>query len=81
MQQSVGETTNLRYHQLDIPEPESIVNFRDFIVKEHNGYDVLVQNAGFAYKNAATESFDVQAEETLKINFWGTLNMMKRKFI
>ena len=37
-----------------------------------------VQNAGFAFKQAATEPFHVQAEETFKINFWGTLNIMKQ---
>merc|ERR1712228_556266 len=29
-------------------------------------------------KQAATEPFAVQAEETMKINFWGTLNVMKK---
>merc|ERR1711990_263448 len=68
----------LKYHQLDISDTDSIEKFRTFVESEHNGFDVLVQNAGFAYKNASTESFDVQAKETLKINFWGSLNMMKR---
>ena len=49
-----------------------------FISETHGGFDVLVQNAGFAFKQAATESFAVQAEETMKINFWGTLNVMKK---
>merc|ERR1711936_96832 len=46
--------------------------------EKHGGFDVLVQNAGFAFKAAATEPFDVQAEETFKINFWGTLDVMKQ---
>ena len=38
-----------------------------------------MQNAG--YKQAATDAFDIAAKQTLKINFWGTLNMMKRKLM
>jgi len=68
---------SVKYHQLDIACSKSIKSFRDYIEENYNGFDVLVQNAGFAFKNAATESFDVQAEETLKVNFWGTLEMMK----
>ena len=71
----------LKYHPLDISDEDSIEKFKTYIEKEHHGFDVLVQNAGFAYKQAATEAFDVQAKETLKINFWGTLNMMKRKLM
>ena len=67
----------LKYHQLDIADQNSISTFSQYIQNEHQGFDVLVQNAGFAFKHAATEPFDVQAEKTLAINFWGTLNMMK----
>jgi len=68
---------SVKYHQLDIACSASVKAFRDYIEQNYNGFDVLVQNAGFAFKNAATEPFEVQAEETLKINFWGTLEMMK----
>jgi len=71
------KTEVLKFHQLDIADENSIQKFKSFIEEKHGGFDVLVQNAGFAFKQAATEPFDVQAEETFKINFWGTLNMMK----
>merc|ERR1712156_40604 len=71
------EPNILKYHQLDIADQNSISTFSEYIKNEHQGFDVLVQNAGFAFKHAATEPFDVQAEKTLEINFWGTLNMMK----
>jgi len=72
------ENFSLIEHQpLDISDEKSVANFTKFLKETHGGFDVLVQNAGFAYKAAATESFDVQAEETFKINFWGTLNVMK----
>ena len=36
------------------------------------GLDVLVNNAGFAFKQACTLPFDQQARETVEINFTGT---------
>lgn len=79
LESDVGQNI-LKYHQLDISDTNSISKFSNFIQSEHQGYDVLVQNAGFAFKHAATEPFDIQAEQTLAINFWGTLNMMKTFF-
>ena len=45
------------------------------MTKEYGGgqcIDVLVNNAGFAFKNAATEPIHVQAKETIAINYFGT---------
>uniref|UniRef100_A0AC34RM48 Uncharacterized protein n=1 Tax=Panagrolaimus sp. JU765 TaxID=591449 RepID=A0AC34RM48_9BILA len=39
---------------------------------EHDGLDVLINNAGFAFHNDATEPADVQAEVTIGINYYGT---------
>ena len=41
---------NPKYHQLDIEDIKSIERLRDDIQKTHGGLDVLVNNAGFAYK-------------------------------
>jgi carbonyl reductase 1 len=40
--------------------------------KEHGGLDILINNAAIAYKQAATEPFGEQAENTLKVNYWNT---------
>ena len=47
-------------------------------VEKHSGFDVLVQNAGFAFKGSSTEPRNVQTRETFKINVWGLLNVMKK---
>jgi len=67
----------VKYHQLDIADEASIGKFRDYIEANYKHFDVLVQNAGFAYKQAATDPFEVQAKYTLAINFWGTLHMLQ----
>ncbi|XP_049881914.1 carbonyl reductase [NADPH] 1-like [Pectinophora gossypiella] len=61
------------YHQLDITEISSIEKFRDHIVKEHGGIDILVNNAAIAFKNKAKEPASVQAEQTLFVNYFSTL--------
>merc|ERR1719402_1486015 len=43
---------------------------REFMKEKYGGIDVLVNNAGIAFKNAATEPFGVQASVTVKTNYW-----------
>jgi NAD(P)-dependent dehydrogenase (short-subunit alcohol dehydrogenase family) len=61
----------LVFQQLDIADPESISRCRGW-VGEQGGLDALVNNAGFAFKGAATEPFDHQAEVSVAINYTGT---------
>ena len=69
-----------KFHQLDIGDVESIEKFRDYVKEKHNGLDVLVNNAGMAYKVKSTAPFEEVAENTIKINFTGTLNVCKALF-
>jgi len=65
----------LRFHQLDISDVDSINRLKNFIVEQHGGLDILVNNAAIAYKQSSTAPFAEQAEETMKINFFGTKNI------
>ena len=53
-----------KFHVLDIGNEETVTKFRDFIKEKHGGIDVLVNNAGIAFKQAATEPFGVQVIES-----------------
>uniref|UniRef100_F6VK38 Carbonyl reductase (NADPH) n=1 Tax=Monodelphis domestica TaxID=13616 RepID=F6VK38_MONDO len=55
------EGLNPIFHQLDIDDPQSIRTLRDFLKERYGGVDVLVNNAGIAFK----------AEVTMKTNFFG----------
>ena len=62
-----------RYHQLDITDKKSIEALQGHLVKEHGGFDVLVNNAGIAYKGASTAPFSEEAKVTNNCNFFGTI--------
>ncbi|EGW12318.1 Carbonyl reductase [NADPH] 1 [Cricetulus griseus] len=51
---------------------DSIRALRDFLLKEYGGLDVLISNAGIAFKNDDPTPFYIQAEVTMKTNFFGT---------
>ncbi|KAL1788176.1 carbonyl reductase [NADPH] 1 [Sigmodon hispidus] len=72
VQQLQAEGLNPRFHQLDINDLQSIRALRDFLRKEYGGLDVLVNNAGIAFKTADPTPFHIQAEVTMKTNFFGT---------
>nr|ACI67305.1 Carbonyl reductase 1 [Salmo salar] len=63
------------FQQLDINDPESVRAARDFFNEKYGGLDVLINNAGIAFKNADTTPFGTQAEVTLKTNFFATRDM------
>lgn len=68
------------YAQLDIDNEESIEKFHSFIKNKHGGLDVLVNNAGIAYKVSATEPIGVQAPHTCRVNYFGTLRACRMLF-
>ncbi|CAH1404201.1 unnamed protein product [Nezara viridula] len=68
------------FHQLDIDDSHSVANFAEFIRKTHGGIDILVNNAAIAYKKDAREPFGEQAEVTLRVNFFGLINVCNALF-
>ncbi|XP_066263129.1 carbonyl reductase [NADPH] 1-like [Euwallacea similis] len=68
------------FHQLDITDQLSIDNFSNYIKTKHGGIDLLINNAATAFKNSASEPFAVQAEETIRVNYFGTLKVCEALF-
>ena len=75
-----SEGLKAKFHQLDITSSESIEALKQEMTQRYGGVDVLVNNAGMAYKMASTAPFIEQATNTIKTNFTGTLNI-SRAFI
>ncbi|KAI8761708.1 carbonyl reductase [NADPH] 1, partial [Biomphalaria glabrata] len=69
-----------KFHQLDLNDHNSVVKLRNFLQDTYGGLDVLVNNAGIAYKNSSTAPFSEQAEVTNKTNFFDTLNVCEVLF-
>ncbi|XP_036301623.1 carbonyl reductase [NADPH] 1 [Pipistrellus kuhlii] len=72
VQQLQAEGLSPRFHPLDIDDLQSIRALRDFLRQEYGGLNVLVNNAGIAFKVNDPTPFHIQAEVTMKTNFFGT---------
>ena len=59
-----------KLHVLDISNEQTVETLRDFMKEKYGGIDVLVNNAGIAFKHDATEPFGHQARVTLATNYW-----------
>lgn len=64
------------FHQLDINDMNSITTAAAYFKEKYGGLDVLINNAGIAFKGADTTPFPVQAEVTLKTNIFATRDML-----
>ncbi|XP_042898893.1 carbonyl reductase [NADPH] 1 isoform X2 [Parasteatoda tepidariorum] len=69
-----------KFHLLDITDEESIKVLASFIKEQYGGLDVLVNNAAIAYKFADKTPFPEQAMNTVKVNFFATLNVCHKLF-
>jgi len=69
-----------KFHQLDIESLESIEKLGTYLKSNYGGLDVLVNNAAIAYKNNACEPFGEQAENTISINYFKTLDVCHELF-
>jgi len=74
------EGLNTKFQLLDITNMESIKKFKEAMASSYEGIDVLVNNAGMAFKQAATDPFHIQAKVTNETNYFGTLNLCKELF-
>ena len=72
-----NEGLRAKYHQLDVNDVESIKRLRDNTVSTYGGIDILINNAGIAFKKADTTPFATEVKLTLATNFFGTLDVSK----
>ncbi|ODQ52173.1 NAD(P)-binding protein [Saitoella complicata NRRL Y-17804] len=63
----------IKFHALDITSTESCEEFKKFLQVTHGYVDVLVNNAGVAWKGDAFDEEVVRG--TLAVNFYGTIRV------
>jgi len=68
------------FHQLDLEDSNSSTQLAAFIKEKYGGLDILINNAGMAYKQNSTAPVAEQAEVTVRTNFWGTLQVCEALF-
>jgi len=71
-QQQQGGVNNVKYHQLDIDDRDSVLALATHMQQQYGGIDVLINYAAIAFKSAATDPFSHQAEVTLRTNYFNT---------
>jgi len=69
-----------KYHQLDIDDEKSVVQLHDHLMQQYGGLDVLVNNAGIAFRMNSSESLATTAEWTLRTNFFHTMRTCRILF-
>lgn len=69
-----------RFHQLDIDNPQSTENLKQFLLENYGGLDLLVNNAGVLHKQDTQIPFSQVAEDTLRTNYWSTLHVSEVLF-
>ena len=73
VEQLAKQGLSARYHQLDIDDESSVIRLRDFLVGQHGGLDVLVNNACIIFRMTSAEPFAETVHKTIRTNFFHTL--------
>eukprot|EP01035_Chromulina_nebulosa_P017532 gene17532-23094_t len=66
---------DVEFRELDISSDESIKAFVSKFQSDYGKCDVLVNNAAIAFKGSDPTPFKLQAEPTIKTNYFGTLSL------
>ena len=77
IQKLEAEGLKPQFHQLDINSEVSISSLKKFILDTYGGIDVLINNAGIAYKLTSTAPPLEKVTVTVATNFTGALDMMQ----
>jgi short-subunit dehydrogenase len=72
-----GNGIRVSQHCLDVADRIAVARFPDVVAAEHDGVDVLVNNAGVAIGGTFEQVADKDFEWLFEINFWGVVRMTR----
>jgi carbonyl reductase 1 len=78
IQEQVPKNVHVSSASLTLGDTDSHAKFAKEMEETFGKVDVLVNNAGFAYKNADPTPFKEQCKKTLNVNFYGTVDLTHR---
>lgn len=80
--EKLKKTGDIKFHQLDVTDRESIKNLYEYIQKEFGRLDILVNNAGvYLDKNIEVLNVDLETvKRTMETNLYGPL-LLSQTFI
>jgi NAD(P)-dependent dehydrogenase (short-subunit alcohol dehydrogenase family) len=64
-------------HRVDVSDRVAVAEFPALVVAEHDGVDVLVNNAGVAVGGTFAQVCEEDFEWLFEINFWGVVRMTR----
>ncbi|CAG8585840.1 11158_t:CDS:2, partial [Paraglomus occultum] len=68
-----GGNVDLKFMRIDLTDEQTMVNAKEYLLQNHGGLDILINNAAMAFKGSA---FDINVvRTTLGTNFYGTLKL------
>lgn len=72
-----GNGIRVSRHRIDVANRAAVASFPEIVAAEHNGVDVLVNNAGVAVGGTFDQVTDEDFEWLFEINFWGVVRMTR----
>ncbi|KAL7076770.1 hypothetical protein ACQ4LE_003943 [Meloidogyne hapla] len=74
LEKELGDKKKSRiiFYQLDITDENSCQKLAEHLKEKYDGLDILINNAGFAFKQNSKEDPSIQADITIGINYYGT---------
>jgi short-subunit dehydrogenase len=73
----LARNVNVSRHRVDVADRGAVAEFPDIVAAEHQGVDVLVNNAGVAVGGTFEQVCDEDFEWLFEINFWGVVRMTR----
>lgn len=70
-----GNECNVLALELDVTNPEQILNAVNEAIGKFGTIDVLVNNAGIGYFSSVEESVEEETRKMFEINFWGLMHV------
>lgn len=71
------EESNIKYHYLDVTDPQSCKELFDDVVSEHGRVDVLVADAGITADALTVKMTDDQFDRVIAVNLKGIFNIVR----